>query len=213
MNGKVRLVLIRHGKTQWNAERRYLGYTDLALIPGAYNELSVLRQRLEKVDFQTVYCSDLTRCRETLAYIRPDLKLVANYDARLREMNFGQWEGQTYEMLKNNPLYREWLDHPKDVTPPGGESWQVFENRVSDFMNELLETVRIRGDKAIYQEEQSNHVSRADAPNILIITHGGVIRMLYTLLREDADFWDLQLEPGSAVTIDVTLYTSFQFQL
>src|SRR5690606_23681990 len=96
------------------------------------SSLAELRRELAGVNFAAVYASDLRRCRETLAWARPDLLDGAQLDPRLREMNFGRWEGQTYEMLKDDKRYRAWIDDPQAGTPPGGESWQAFQARVSE---------------------------------------------------------------------------------
>lgn len=110
---ELELVLVRHGYTQWNKEHRYLGSTDLPLVPGE-------AKRLEKLgaqpplggEFSHVYCSDLRRCRETLAALVPRPMPQAVYDSRLKEMDFGAWEGYTYDQLKDNPLYQSWIDNP-----------------------------------------------------------------------------------------------------
>lgn len=135
---ELELVLIRHGHTQWNKERRYLGSTDLPLLPEERQQLSTLSgQPALGGEFWRVYCSDMLRCRETLAAVAPHLERQAIYDSRLRELDFGAWEGCTYEQLQDNQLYRSWIDHPELVTPPEGEAWEQFEARVDDFWAQL----------------------------------------------------------------------------
>ncbi|KWX73441.1 hypothetical protein AMQ84_22480 [Paenibacillus riograndensis] len=135
---ELELVLIRHGSTQWNKERRYLGCTDLPLLPVALQQLSAIRGRSAlSGEFWRVCCSDLRRCRETLAAAAPALEHQAIYDSRLREMDFGAWEGCTYEQLKDNKHYRSWIDDPESVTPPGGEAWEEFAGRIDNFWTQL----------------------------------------------------------------------------
>ncbi|HBS44311.1 MAG TPA: histidine phosphatase family protein, partial [Paenibacillus sp.] len=62
---------------------------------------------------------------------------MAVYDQRLREMNFGAFEGCTYEELKDNSLYRSWIDNPSTVTPPDGETWAQFDERLRSFLSDL----------------------------------------------------------------------------
>ncbi|WP_195724201.1 histidine phosphatase family protein [Paenibacillus monticola] len=167
---ELELVLIRHGLTKWNAEHRYLGHTDLPILPSALDELSALKEQLQLTgEFWRVFCSDLLRCRETLAYIAPSLEQSTIYDNRLREMNFGDWEGCTYEQLKDNEQYRSWIDSPAAVTPPGGESWRQFEARLGSFLSDLGQAA-----------ENGRYASAAKLPfrRALIVTHGGVIRGL-----------------------------------
>lgn len=135
------LLLVRHGTTRWNREKRYLGHTDIPLDPGGRDELAPLARELAGKAFHRVYCSDLARCRETLAIISPAHADTAMYDPRLREMDFGAWEGHTYEQLQHESLYRQWIDSPQQVTPPGGESWADFAGRVDGFIGSLLKEV------------------------------------------------------------------------
>ncbi|MCM2996122.1 histidine phosphatase family protein [Paenibacillus cellulositrophicus] len=135
------LLLVRHGTTRWNREKRYLGHTDIPLDPGGRDELAPLARELVGKAFHGVYCSDLARCRETLAIISLAHADTAMYDPRLREMDFGAWEGHTYEQLQHELLYRQWIDSPQQVTPPGGESWADFAGRIDGFVGSLLKDV------------------------------------------------------------------------
>ncbi|MEC0178464.1 histidine phosphatase family protein [Paenibacillus favisporus] len=135
------LLLVRHGTTPWNREKRYLGHTDIPLDRGGRDELAPLARELAGKAFHGVYCSDLARCRETLTIISPAHADTAMYDPRLREMDFGAWEGHTYEQLQHESLYRQWIDSPQQVTPPGGESWADFAGRVDGFVGSLLKDV------------------------------------------------------------------------
>lgn len=137
---ELELVLLRHGHTKWNKERRYLGSSDLPLLPEEREKLAALREQPELTgSFWRVYCSNLLRCRETLSSIAPSLEAKAVYDSRLQETCFGEWEGRTYEQLKNNPQYRSWIDDPAAVTPPGGEAWEDFAARLEQFLSGLVD--------------------------------------------------------------------------
>lgn len=182
---KLELVLIRHGYTQWNKERRYLGRTDVSLVPGEAERLKNLRtQPPLGGEFRRVYCSDLRRCRETLAALVPHLMPQAVYDSRLREMDFGAWEGCTYDQLKDNPLYRRWIDNPGEATPPEGEAWTQFAARVDHFWTQLQ------------REVQAPEVSR-----ILLVTHGGVIRQLLAQIIEGLTFYTAAAPAPGEVTV------------
>ncbi len=215
--------LVRHGLTAWNAERRYQGHSDLPLLPGEASGLAELRREMAGVDFAAVYVSDLRRCRETLAWARPDLLDSALQDPRLREMNFGRWEGQTYEMLKDNERYRTWIDDPQAATPPDGESWQAFEARVSGVCGEFLtRTEALAGSNSIPNSNSSfgrlanvqlretflpstvrlypslplTASQPLEPTRLLIVTHGGVISLICSLLQPNLSFWDTRVGPG-----------------
>ncbi|MEF2967032.1 histidine phosphatase family protein [Paenibacillus sp. M1] len=182
--------MIRHGITEWNAARKYQGHSDTELLPGEAAGLGPLRTELAGVSFSAVYCSNLSRCRSTLERTRPDLTGYARYDGRLREMNFGTWEGQTYDMLKDDEAYRSWIDNPQAVTPPGGESWLAFERRVFEVYEEL----------AAYSRQL---VSEELEHPLLIVAHGGVISLLATRLLPGAGFRDIQakITPGEVLKL------------
>ncbi|MNP25229.1 putative phosphoserine phosphatase 2 [compost metagenome] len=129
-----------------------------------------------------------------MAIISPTSLNPVVFDKRLREMNFGDWEGQTYERLKHLHAYREWLDHPQDVTPPSGESWEQFQGRLTDFMDSLAYRM---------QEENDDTISASSA---LIVTHGGVIRQMSSMLIPGVNFWDVTINPASLLSLKVTLY-------
>lgn len=186
------LWLVRHGRTSWNRERRYQGHSNVALLDDEASGLEGLEKELEGVSFSSVYCSDLLRCRQTLERVRPDLAGKAVYDSRLREMNFGQWEGQTYEMLKDSLDYRAWIDDPVSVNPPGGETWDHFHRRV----------------RSIY-EEWVNLAQRNPCPDhnmeqrILAVTHGGVVSLAASLQRPGTGFWDTAVEAGGVLRLGI----------
>lgn len=214
--------LVRHGLTAWNAERRYQGHSDLPLLPDEASSLAELRRELAGVNFAAVYASDLRRCRETLAWARPDLLDGAQLDPRLREMNFGRWEGQTYEMLKDDKRYRAWIDDPQAATPPGGESWQAFKARVSEVGEELLRQTKALAGEApnsnfgsgsltidplrkpaflpptlrLHPLSPPTALQPTEPVRLLIVTHGGVISMLCSLLQPGLGFWDTRVGPG-----------------
>ncbi|MBP2000532.1 alpha-ribazole phosphatase [Paenibacillus shirakamiensis] len=182
--------LVRHGRTQWNVERRYLGHMDIPLLDGGHAGLESLREELASTKFPIVQCSDLQRCRMTLERVRPDLKNIATFDERLREMDFGDWEGFTYEELKDIPRYRQWIDHPADHTPPQGESWTQLERRVLSVLEEIVTRLKIE-----------DAPPEGEAFQVLIVTHGGVIRLLRTVLIPGAHFKDAMVDNGSVLRI------------
>lgn len=182
---ELELICIRHGATQWNKERRYLGHTDIGLLQESLTELLPLKEALGGREFRKIFCSDLKRCRETLEWVYTTSTGQVVFDNRLREMDFGEWEGQTYDQLKHIPMYRNWLDNPQSVTPPGGESWGHFQERISDFLNSLTYLVEK------YSEDNQ----------VLIVTHGGVIRQIAAMTIPGSSFWDFQAEPGSLLTL------------
>jgi alpha-ribazole phosphatase len=204
---ELELVLVRHGQTQWNVEHRYLGHTDLPLLPDTSERLSQLQQQITWMTdkhaevssgFWHVFCSDLRRCRETLDYISPSLEKTTIYDQRLREMNFGTWEGCTYEQLKDNPLYRSWIDNPSTVTPPDGETWAQFDERLRSFLSDLGRSA----EDTFVQAAISDNKDEVITNRVLVITHGGVIRNFLAQVVPEVTFFSASApSPGTAMVL------------
>ena len=110
------VYLIRHGKTQGNVERRYIGSTDQPLCSQGRAEL----RNKTGPEADRIIASPLLRCRETAEILYPGKGVEIVDD--LRETDFGAFENHTYEELKDDPQYRAWLDGAGEAAPPGGES-------------------------------------------------------------------------------------------
>lgn len=143
------LYLLRHGKTEANEKRLYCGFTDLPLSEAGKAELSALSYP------RVTRCitSSLRRTEETAKILFPGAVLSQNPD--LREMNFGDFEMKSYEMLKNDPAYIAWItgDNEKNVCP-GGESGFAATKRAIAALQGIL-------------SQPENDTA--------IITHGGII--------------------------------------
>jgi len=211
---QVVLHLVRHGVTQWNQERRYLGHEDQGVISGELERLAPLARRLQAMRWARVYCSDLLRCRQTLRYLLTGNEVQiaalagntealplpgAVYDRRLRELHFGEWEGKTYEDLKGNPLYRRWIEDPAAVTPPGGESWEAFSSRIRHFLAGMHQDLN----RSCGKDENGEAGGRSSqkTPDLLAVTHGGVIRQIAAATVQDTPFWSLRIQPGEELKL------------
>ncbi|MDE6997491.1 MAG: histidine phosphatase family protein [Oscillospiraceae bacterium] len=165
------IYLIRHGQTQGNLERRYIGSTDQPLCEQGREALT--GKRAPAVG--AVYVSPLRRCRETAALLYPDMPQAVAED--LRECDFGAFEGHTYEELKDDPAYQEWLDTAGQSAPPHGES-------KADIARRTLAAFR-----AI--------VSRHGPEDIIaLVVHGGTIMALLEELEDSRQFYRWQAPNG-----------------
>jgi alpha-ribazole phosphatase len=179
------VYLVRHGITEWNKEKRYLGHTDQEVIKSELTQLSKLKKELMNRSFDDVFTSDLRRCQETLAYL--DLPSQVSVDRRLREIYFGDWEGKIYNELKDNQAYQNWLDNWEVYSIPNGESAVTFKSRIDSFFNELF------GGKMT--------PAATTKKQILIMTHGGVIRYLISKYVPSISFWELSVTPGQGIKL------------
>jgi broad specificity phosphatase PhoE len=131
------LILIRHASTAVNEAHRYQGRIDPPLSPLGRAQAVRLRGRLRGLRFDAVARSDARRCAETLELILPGR--IGDADLRLRELDFGLWDGRTYAecALLDGPLLTSWIADPSAATPPGGETFADFCRRVDGWLDDL----------------------------------------------------------------------------
>jgi alpha-ribazole phosphatase len=120
----TRLVLVRHGQTDWNVEGRYQGQADPPLNEVGRAQVRALAERLAGRAIEAIYGSDLQRARETAHIIAQTLRLPLRIDPRLREVKLGEWEGRLVQEIRAG--YPEaWEARRRDpvhARPPGGET-------------------------------------------------------------------------------------------
>jgi probable phosphoglycerate mutase len=155
------LLLARHGETDWNREGRWQGHTDTALNALGRKQAADLADRLAHEGVTAVYASDLRRARETAEIVAELLGLgEVRVDPRLREINFGGWEGLTTPEIEER--YPEeiarWRADDGDNAFAGGETYRAMGQRVVNVLAEIAAT---------HPDEQ-----------VAVILHGGPIRGL-----------------------------------
>lgn len=128
----MKVYLLRHGRTAYNAERRYQGRTDIPLSAGGEAEL-VPAEFAPPV----VYVSPLSRARRTAALLFPDAR--QSVVEAFTEMDFGAFEGRSCLEMENDAAYRAWVDGGCVGRCPGGESRPEFCRRVCGAFAPLVE--------------------------------------------------------------------------
>jgi probable phosphoglycerate mutase len=156
----LELLLVRHGETALNRERRWQGQHDAELSPAGHAEAQALAAHVAAASPAALYSSDLPRARETAAAIASATGLEPVLDARWREVDVGEWLGLTPgEVAARHPDgYARWL--------AGGTGWE---------QGESYPEMAARGLGAV-RDVVSAHAG-ASAP-IVCVTHGGVIRAI-----------------------------------
>jgi len=137
----TKLCLVRHGQTDWNMEGRYQGQSDIPLNEHGRAMAHRLAEALDGQDFSIIYSSDLLRAVETACILAKKLHLAIIADARLREINQGEWEGQLVETIKNHysALWDLRSIEPESFRPPGGETVHEVAARVYEFLDDLTQ--------------------------------------------------------------------------
>ena len=128
----LRLLLLRHGETAWNRERRYQGWTDPPLSAEGLLQAEAAARELKEHAFAAVYASPLRRARDTAAAIAAPHGLEVETDPAFKELAFGQWEGLTLDEARAGfpSVYDGWAKTPHLFSPPGGESLAQARERV-----------------------------------------------------------------------------------
>lgn len=136
MSASTNILLIRHGETAWNAERRLQGHLDIALNPEGARQAALLAAALAGEHIDAVVASDLVRARQTADAVARAHGLPVQIDKSLRERCYGGFEGLLYtEIAQRFPLqFAAWQARDVDaVLPPGvnrGETFRQFNQRV-----------------------------------------------------------------------------------
>lgn len=156
----TRLLLVRHGATEWNEKGRFQGQSDIRLSSEGIAQSLTLAQSLCNESISAVYSSDLLRASCTARNVANQLGLEVNEDKRLREINLGVWEGLDIVTIQERypgELERR-NDSPCVYAPEGGETLVEVASRTVPAIREI----------ASEYPEQS----------VLIVSHGVVIRVI-----------------------------------
>lgn len=180
----TKLILIRHGETDWTYQKRYCSSTDIDLNETGRNQAEQLSEILRREKVYMVYSSDMKR---TLQFTRIVFKDTPVEEVReFREMNFGIFESLTYEAImdKYPKIYSKWLDNPCDTVLPDGESLSELAERIR---NALVKIISCNNDKTV-----------------AVFTHAGPIRViLCDVLKLDLnDIWQVKSDLASMNIIE-----------
>jgi broad specificity phosphatase PhoE len=156
----LRLIVLRHGETDWNREGRYQGCIDTRLSREGHVQSAAAAWALAQRRLAAVYSSPLARARETADLIAAPHGLTVSEDPAFAEICHGLWEGLTVEQVRSEfpDLYAAWQERPHTVTMPEGESLAGVSERVFNRLN------RLRADH--------------DTETVCLVTHGSPLRLL-----------------------------------
>ncbi|MFO7819224.1 MAG: alpha-ribazole phosphatase [Halanaerobacter sp.] len=183
----TKLILVRHGETNWNKESRFQGNKDIALNQKGERQAHKLAERLAKEEIDVIYSSDLDRAYKTAQIIAAKHNLAVQTRSNLQEIDFGVWEGLTYQEINEQypNEFESWQKNPKVNNPEGGESLKDIEARVCKALTEILE--------------------EHEGKTILIAAHGGVNRVVIS------NFLDMPLDRCWRLSQDNTAVNIINF--
>ena len=181
----MNIWLLRHGRTQYNDERRYQGRLDIPLSPAGEAEL-----READISPEIVYVSPLRRSQQTARIIFPNAE-QAVIDG-FAEMDFGAFDGRTADEMAEDAAYRAWVDGDCTAQCPGGESRAAFCARSCAAFEALLEECTMRKVRIL-----------------VIVAHGGTLRAVmerFALPERDYFDWTSGNGGGYLLDFDETLW-------
>lgn len=170
----ITLVFIRHGATEGNLEKRYIGRTDEPLCD--IGIMQALRLREHNFPKKHIFVSPMKRAKQTAEIIFPKSEYVI--EENFKEMDFGIFEGKSAVELSENEEYRRWVDSMCTLPVPNGESVVGFKKRCIDAFKKIAESL-------------------PDGSKASFVIHGGVIMaILEALSEEKSSFYDYHIKNG-----------------
>lgn len=159
------LVLIRHGETEMNRELRFQGHVNVGLNAIGLEQARRLAARMAGEQADAMYASDLLRAQQTAQPIAATLSLQPLAECGLREQSFGRVDGMRVDDIKQNhpEAWEAWLRFEQDYAMPEGESTRQFHGRVMEAVQRLV---------AAHPQQK-----------LVLVTHGGVLDMIYRTAR------------------------------
>ncbi len=193
----MELYIVRHGKTQWNLEKRLQGSADIQLNEDGRELARISGEALKDTHFDRIYSSPLSRAYETACLFRGNRPLEIIRDQRLSELNFGDYEGKTLDSLMEDDAcsFRYFFSQPHLYTPPAnGETLEHLCMRAADFMEHEILPLQ-------------NTCER-----VMIVAHGAMNKALMTYVKKQdlSQFWSGGLQRNCNVIILELNHDTFQ---
>lgn len=191
----MRLIVVRHGETVYNAQARYTGQSDVPLSGLGERQVAMLGEYLATEQLDVIVASDLERTRITAMAIARYHALPVQEDTDLREVALGAWEGSTYAEVRarDAPLVARWRTDATTYAPPGGETIVQLRDRVV---------------RALKRWQ-----TRYPEASVLWATHGGLIGVLlchvldidlnrrWQFRHDNASITEIQLNDNRAIIV------------
>lgn len=153
----MKIYITRHSKTLWNQEKRLQGWQDSPLTDEGIKDAYRLKERINKLKIDYCYSSPINRARQTSEILFNEII----FDERLKEMNFGNYEGKSIaEIADDEQYYNLWHCPDDNLGLAGGETYQEVQARLKDFLND------------IYQKHHDETIFLTIHGMLFIILHG-----------------------------------------
>lgn len=181
-----KVILVRHGETDWNRERRFQGQSDPGLNKKGEIQARETAALLSVENIDLVFSSDLLRARTTADIIAGPHHAPVIIEPSLREMRFGEWEGLTFEQIKSTypELVNIWLENSFETRAPCGETAGELNDRVIEAWAKI-------------------GAAAFECDTVVVVAHAGPLRLLICYLTgiDPRNHWDFIIGHGEAVIL------------
>lgn len=180
----TRIILVRHGETDWNKEQKFQGRIDVELNKTGKIQAEILAEKLKDLKINHIYASPLSRALVTAKKIAGHHNLEVEIVEGFTEIEHGEWEGLHVSEVKekHGDLYDKWLTEPNNVKMPKGESLNDVRKRSIEAFNKII----------------GSHPEGT----VLIAAHDAINKVLvcYALDLDNCHFWQIK-QGNSAINI------------
>ena len=137
----MRLILVRHGQTEWNNNGRYQGQSNVPLSETGRRQAKLLAKSFPVKQLDAIYTSDLDRAKETAECVGEKFGVAVYPEKAFRELSFGDWEGLTYKEISSrwSKEAEKLFTAPDELVIPHGETFQELQKRALDKIHLLYE--------------------------------------------------------------------------
>ena len=181
---KLMLALIRHGKTEANEKHLYCGKSNIPLSENGIKELNDIKNSIKYPEYNKFFSSGAKRANETLEILYP--KKAYDEINEFWEYDFGDFEMKSYDMLKENKEYINWItDKDRQVSCPNGESKIQYRERIKEAFNKFIEKCYKEG-----------------IGTVVLVCHGGTIGTILEIFYDcSKSFYEHQPACGRGYTL------------
>ena len=181
----TKIILVRHGETEWNVAETFRGRIDIELNETGIKQAELLAEYLSDVKIETIYSSPLKRALKTAELIANYHQLEVKIAPGLIDFDYGKWQGLPHQEVKDKykELYTEWISSPDQVTIPDGESLNDVRQRAIGVVDEVI--AKYKG-------------------TVVLVSHRVVNKVLICALLglDNAHFWNIRQD-----TCGITTFT------
>ena len=181
----AKLMVARHGETEWNVEKIFRGRADVNLDEVGIRQAELLGRYLGNWKLEVIYSSPVKRALDTANIIARYQKIGVHVAEGLIDFDYGEWQSLPEQEVKRlyPVILDEWHNNPHKVRMPGGESLEDVRKRAVEVVNGIL----------------SRHQR-----NVLLVSHRVVIKVLicYLLGLDNSHFWNINQDVGGITTFD-----------